>query len=202
MKILYQGAEAILTRKGNVVVKERVSKKYRIKQIDERLRKQRTKEEVELLNRCRRIGLNVPQILSVSKFSFKMEYIKGEPLRDILNKDNYKNICSQLGKLVAKMHNNSIIHGDLTTSNMILKDDKIYFIDFGLGAISKKIEDKGTDLHLVKEALNSQHSDICEDCWKLFLKSYIEFCKDSKEILNRLKKIEQRGRYKCFVIRK
>ena len=131
-----------------------------------------------------------------------MEYIKGEPLRDILNKDNYKNICSQLGKLVAKMHNNSIIHGDLTTSNMILKDDKIYFIDFGLGAISKKIEDKGTDLHLVKEALNSQHSDICEDCWKLFLKSYIEFCKDSKEILNRLKKIEQRGRYKCFVIRK
>ncbi|MAG50631.1 Kae1-associated kinase Bud32, partial [archaeon] len=106
-----------------------------------------------------------------------------------------KKICEKIGKNISILHDNDIVHGDLTTSNMILKKDKVYFIDFGLGFISDKTEDKAVDLHLLKKALMTKHYRIFEKSFENVLKGYKEN-KDFKEVLNRLEKVESRGRYK------
>ena len=100
----------------------------------------------------------------------------------------------KLGKQVALMHKNDIIHSDLTTSNIILKDNQVYLIDFGLGYFSKKIEDKAVDLHLIKQALEAKHWQNHEELFKKLIKTY-KFT-DSEKTLERLKAVEKRGRYK------
>ena len=124
-----------------------------------------------------------------------MEYIKGKLIRDVLAKGNYEELASEVGKKIAILHNNGIIHGDLTTSNMILSDE-IYFIDFGLSFFSQKIEDKATDLHLLKEAFESTHPAIWEESFECALKAYEKQAEHGKEILERLKNVEKRGRNK------
>ena len=93
------------------------------------------------------------------------------------------------------MHNASIIHGDLTTSNIIVHD-KVYFIDFGLGFVSTKIEDKAVDLHIIKKALESKHYLHAEECFHYLLEGYTKENKDVEMILRRLEKVEKRGHYK------
>jgi len=127
-----------------------------------------------------------------------MPFIDGKKLSD--NLDNFpltkqKQICKQIGEDVAKLHDAEIIHGDLTTSNMVLKDNKIFFIDFGLGYISHKFEDKAVDIHLFKQALEAKHFRNWEVLFKEFEKGYSK-SKDSKIVFERLKAVEKRGRYK------
>ena len=93
------------------------------------------------------------------------------------------------------MHDNDIIHGDLTTSNMILNKNKVYIIDFGLGKISSKDEDKAVDIKLLKQAFESKHYNHFEELYHYFLKGYLK-SKNYEKILNRLKIVEKRGRYK------
>ena len=95
---------------------------------------------------------------------------------------------------IARLHNCGIIHGDLTTSNMILKDNQIVFIDFGLGKISDLVEDKGVDLLVFKKAISGIHYDIADDCFKSVLKGY-ELADGYNKILDKVKEIEFRGRY-------
>jgi Kae1-associated kinase Bud32 len=100
----------------------------------------------------------------------------------------------QLGEQTALLHKNNIIHGDLTTSNTILKNDKLFIIDFGLGFISTKQEDKAVDLHLIKQALEAKHFQNHEALFKNFSKGYQ--WEESKEIIKKLETVEKRGRYK------
>ena len=94
------------------------------------------------------------------------------------------------------LHNSAIIHGDLTTSNMILNKE-IYLIDFGLSFFSEKSEDKAVDLHLLKEALESKHYKIWEDAFKIVLEAYRKEAKRASETLKRLEQVEKRGRYRA-----
>ena len=123
-----------------------------------------------------------------------MQYIDGKKLSENLEYLDYKKICKQIGLIIGEIHDQDIIHGDLTTSNMILKDNKVYFIDFGLSFHSKKIEDKAVDLHLLKQALDAKHFLIADKCIKIILENYKP--KRFMEILEQLKKVESRGRYK------
>ncbi len=91
------------------------------------------------------------------------------------------------------MHKANVVHGDLTTSNLILKK-KVYLIDLGLGDSTQRIEDKAVDLHLFKECLVSKHHNIWEKSWQAFLKGY-----KLKNVLARLEIIEKRGKYKGSV---
>tara|TARA_Y100000310_G_scaffold101777_1_gene99904 strand:+ start:1618 stop:2223 length:606 start_codon:yes stop_codon:yes gene_type:complete len=195
MKIIKQGAEAILYLEENILIKERIKKEYRIKEIDDRLRKFRTRREVKILEKTK---INVPKVYSFSDkdMKIKMEYIKGDLLRDIFDDlKEKKKICFLIGENIARLHNEDIIHGDLATSNMILKKDKLYFIDFGLGFFSKKIEDKAVDLYLLKQLLKSKHYKNYEEDFSFILQGYEKY-KDYKEVLERLNKVENRGRYK------
>lgn len=195
--LLAQGAEALIMKKGNAVIKDRIVKSYRIPVLDNKLRKQRTKKEIRLLEKASKI-IPIPKVISSSEYTIVLELIKGEKLSESLDKlKNAQSICKQIGQNIAKLHDANIIHGDLTTSNMIYvkSNSKLYFIDFGLGFESNKIEDKAVDLHLIKQALEAKHFAHHEKFFKCILKGY-NASKNSKEVLKRLEAVESRGRYK------
>ena len=217
----------------NFIIKDRVSKSYRHPELDKKIIKQRTKKEASILEKSAKLGIS-PKPFFIPLFNkIKMPYIKGEKLSESLEKLNYKEICKQIGENIAKLHDNNIIHGDLTTSNMIYvkeKDkntnpaiknleitnkvgreaehaqassnkraegepkSKVVFIDFGLGFISPRIEDKAVDLHLIKQALEAKHFSIHKECEKIILENYNS--KDKAKVIEQLKKVEARGRYK------
>jgi len=194
-KVIGSGAEAIIYLDKDVV-KERISKSYRIPEIDNKLRKFRTKREAKIMERLGKAGFPCPKVVeNDEKQTLVMEYIKGDKVRDILEKSDYKMLCSEIGAKIARMHNLGMIHGDLTTSNMILQKE-IFFIDFGLSFFSEKVEDKAVDLHLLRQALESKHYTIWNDCFEAGLEGYRREAKDAEEIIKRLEQVEKRGRYK------
>tara|TARA_B100000315_G_C14560389_1_gene580254 strand:- start:576 stop:1175 length:600 start_codon:yes stop_codon:yes gene_type:complete len=196
MKLIAQGAESKLFLDGNKVIKDRFRKTYRIKEIDEKLRKTRTKREAKVLDKLQKINFPIPNLIKNNEIdTIEMEFIDGKLLKNILNEDNCVKLSKEIGGKVVILHNYDIIHGDLTTSNMIFNKE-IYLIDFGLSFFSRKIEDKAVDLHLLKEALESKHSEIWEKSYKAALDSYVKKAVDGKDILKRIKIVEKRGRYK------
>jgi len=187
--IIAQGAEAIIERKGSTVIKQRVPKRYRLKEIDEPLRKRRTRKEGKILGS---LPIPGPKLLKVDdkNMIIEMEFLDGPRLADVLEKKDYKALGKEIGKKVRLLHNKDIIHGDLTTSNMILMDE-IHFIDFGLSFTSDKTEDKAVDLHLLRQSFESKHYTIWQKCFREVLSGY----KD-KQVIRRLEQVEQRGRNK------
>ena len=202
---LYQGAEAqIFISKYlgcEVVVKKRISKSYRIKEIDEKLISYRTREESKLISNARKSGVSVPFIYDIDLKNgiITMQYVKGRRVKDIIEElpeDDKKDIFTKIGRDIAKLHKNDIIHGDITTSNMILSDDKIFFIDFGLGEINTEIEAKGVDLHVLMEAIESTHSKYSY-CFEYVKKAYEkEYKKDATQVIKKIQDIVKRGRYR------
>lgn len=190
---LAQGAEAILTKNTQGVTKQRISKGYRVKQLDESLRKFRTKREIAILNRLIQAGFPVPRITSVEPYAFTMDYLEGPKLRDLL--DQQPSLAKIVGQLTAKLHDLNIVHGDLTTSNIMRHHNQLFFIDFGLGQVSGKVEDKAVDIHLFKRALESKHHKVYAKALAYFLQGYASSAQ-AKQVLERLKVVEGRGRYK------
>ena len=269
-KLIAQGAEAKIILSDSTIraggqkafiIKNRIKKSYRISELDNKIRKSRTKKEIKLLTKASKI-INAPIPLTASYQSggregtphtkIKMPFIDGKKLSEHLDKfplAKQKKICKQIGEDIAKLHNENIIHGDLTTSNMILveklpahlssqikkkefnknsekinlSDNKsitkksgeadfeatnkrgkaepiIFFIDFGLGFISRKTEDKAVDLHLLKQALEAKHYKNWEALYKEVEKAYKNSLGrvggNANKVLERLRAVEKRGRYK------
>ena len=203
MKLLQQGAEAkiLLDEKNNLIIKDRIQKSYRHPNLDNQIRKRRTKSETKLLEKASKI-INCPAPTHTANiYQIPMPFIDGKKLSEHLDSftlEKQKEICREIGESVAKLHKNDIIHGDLTTSNMILQKEKIYFIDFGLGYISRKIEDKAVDLYLLKQALEAKHFTNWEILFNEILKSYEKILGkiESKKIFERINAVEKRGRYR------
>ncbi len=184
-----------------VVIKKRVKKNYRINEIDDMIRGFRTVKEAKIINKAKLSGVYSPALYHVDlkEKSIVMEYINGIRLKEhFSSKGLDKEIGFQIGKSVGSMHKAGIIHGDLTTSNMILNDGKVYFIDFGLSEESEEIEKQGIDVHLLRQALESTHFDISEELFKIILEGYSDVVGNKKkdEILQRIEQIEKRGRYR------
>ncbi|MFH1802214.1 MAG: KEOPS complex kinase/ATPase Bud32 [archaeon] len=196
-EIIQQGAEAVLIRKGNELIKRRVAKGYRIKEMDDAIRKRRTKREGKLLEKAGKI-VSVPGVLKVNEKAkeIEMEFIDGLKLSESLDEmKNWLEVGVAIGENIAKLHDQGIIHGDLTTSNMIWSEGKLFFIDFGLGFQNGRVEDKAVDLYLIKEALEAKHFKRFEAYFAAVLEGY-RASENYKETLARLKKVEKRGRYK------
>jgi TP53 regulating kinase-like protein len=194
MKQIAQGAEAIIYQTENSIIKDRFEKTYRHPHIDQQLRKARTKREAKVIQKLTRINFPVPKLIKVENQKIEMQFIKGDKVRDIFNK-NYKKLASEIGKKLALLHQNNIIHGDLTTSNMLFNKE-IYFIDFGLSFFSEKTEDQAVDLHLLERAMESKHFQVYPQCFQLALKSYQKHHPKAKQVINRLETVESRGRNK------
>ncbi len=133
-----------------------------------------------------------------------MKYIKGEKLKDILySLTPSKKVLylKEIGKNIAYLHKNGHIHGDITTSNIILTPSQdLFIVDFGLHNYSDSIEDKSTDLHLFKRVLISSHGSDFSLCFDAFLEGYregygIDKIDECRSILKNISIIETRGRY-------
>jgi Kae1-associated kinase Bud32 len=182
-----------------VIVKSRVTKGYRHPELDAALRVTRTKNEARLIQDARRHGVPTPIIYDIDLKNGKivMEEIEGERVKDVLDstdEDGCRAICTEIGRLVALLHKATMTHGDLTTSNMIMRDGRIWFIDLSLGTRNAMIEDMGVDLHLLKEAFQSAHSKILP-MYDVILASYRSNFERGNEVLKKIKEIEDRGRY-------
>ncbi|MBU2104311.1 MAG: Kae1-associated serine/threonine protein kinase [Nanoarchaeota archaeon] len=259
-KLIAQGAEAKIILSNNLIIKDRIKKSYRIPELDEKIRKLRTRAETKLLTRASQI-INCPVPLitpsssggregKLQSHKIEMPFVDGKKLSEHLDDfplKKQKEILKQIGKDVAKLHAENIIHGDLTTSNMILvenlpahshsqinknfvnkkseksisllltnkksssltkpllrmggreshQEPKIFLIDFGLGYFNGKYEDKAVDIHLLKQALEAKHFKHWKELYSEFEKGYKSANQtESKKILERLKAVEKRGRYK------
>ena len=193
------GAEAIIREKDffgrKAVVKERIPKGYRIKEIDSKLRRERTRKEARLIHEMKEIGVKTPIIYDLDDFTIMMQKIDGKSLVDVINNMNEKKVAEILRKIAiiaAKMHRNKIAHGDFTTSNMIYVDGEIYLIDFSMGERTEDVEDFAVDVHMLDESFQSAH-------WSKyhlisnFYDKYRSIMGD--EVLKRVEEIRGRRRY-------
>ncbi len=208
--VIHKGAEASLYHgywfDKEVIFKYRVPKRYRLEELDKILRTERTLNEARALIKVKSYGINVPPVYEIDAINstIVMKYIKGEKLKNILNSldnDIKKKYFNIIGKYIAILHKNGHIHGDITTSNIILtKMEKIFLIDFGLHEYSDTTEDKSIDLHLFKRVLISSHGKDYQFCYNAFLEGYRseyknEQEKDCNNIIKNIKVVESRGRY-------
>jgi len=182
-----------------VVVKQRLVKGCRNPKLDKSLKSFRTKNEVRLMFEARRAGISVPIIYSVDLVDNRivMQEIEGMRVKDALEQlpeAQAKSVCERIGEIAAQLHANDIVHGDLTTSNMLLDGNQIVIIDFSLGSKSSELEDKGVDMHLLEEAFHSAHyrrSGLYDTVTEAYAKAY----PGGKTVLQKVKEIEKRGRY-------
>jgi len=193
--VTIKGAEANieLNRKDGIVIKMRIPKRYRVKQLDDLIRKERTRMEAKIMADVRKVGVPTPIILDITNDTIKMELIDGDTLKNIID----KRLIERVGEHVGKMHKRGIVHGDLTTANMIYSpsEDVIYLIDFGLSRYDEEVEGRGVDIHVLFQMLRSTYENYNE-LKESFIKGYKGAFEKAEEVLNRVKEIEERGRYK------
>jgi N6-L-threonylcarbamoyladenine synthase/protein kinase Bud32 len=204
-KIIRRGAEAVLFESRyhdfSAIIKYRVPKTYRIEGLDQSLRAKRTLQEVRTILSLAQADLPVPAILAVSPSQgmFIMKEIPGNRLKDlipVLSMNDLSHLFEQVGEITGKIHQINFIHGDLTTSNIIVTPGHdLYFIDFGLAQQSTNIEDYAMDLHLFKRVLTSTHGPFYNLLYPAFLKGYRSISRNYEKILQQIEKIELRGRY-------
>ncbi|XP_078365239.1 EKC/KEOPS complex subunit TP53RK-like [Oculina patagonica] len=215
--LLKQGAEARVYKtefyKKKTIVKERFSKSYRHASLDEKLTHRRTTQEVRSMLRCRKAGICTPAVYFVdySTHCIYMEEIENcvttrDHINNLLNAPSEESekslqiLAEKIGSSLAAMHNVDCIHGDLTTSNILIKEgyENIILIDFGLSFISLLTEDKGVDLYVLERAFLSTHPNT-EHLFKIILESYRKKANKAEEIIKKLDEVRMRGRKRTMV---
>ena len=206
MKLINRGAEAdvysTMWDKKKAILKIRKKKAYRNSLLDQKIRKQRTSRESQIISQVKSFGIPTPLIyfVDLNKCSIMMQNIDGKTVRDTQNNEIVK-VCNEIGKIVGTMHKNGIMHGDLTTSNFLVNKKKLFLIDFGLASRTEKPDDHAVDLRLFKEILNSAHAKVMKNSWKNFQNGYSKAVgpKYCKKVLDLVAVIESRGRYATVV---
>ena len=205
--LLKKGAEARLYLASwhdrQVVIKMRLPKKYRPAKLDLEIRSYRTVHEPQLMHEAKKAGVPTPTIFLVDlkNAAITMEFVEGKQVKQLLgniSKEERQELCVEIGKLIGLLHGHGVIHGDLTTSNMILNaEGKIFLVDFGLGEKNIELEARGVDLHLMKRALQSTHYQFAEECFESVMKGYTAVlgAEETGKVLGKIREIERRGRY-------
>ena len=201
--LIKRGAEADLVRTEFLcrpaVAKRRVPKGYRLKALDDELRRSRIRMEARLMSEARSAGVSVPILYDIdsAEGTVVMEFIAGPTVKEIFDRGGTTaaKTARTLGRIVGRLHRAGIVHGDLTTSNMIVRDRRIVLIDFSLGAKDDRAEARGVDLHLLREALVSAHARATT-YYREVLRGYRETMgKETDAVLAAIRDIEGRGRY-------
>ncbi|KAJ3603005.1 hypothetical protein NHX12_030749 [Muraenolepis orangiensis] len=221
-RVLRQGAEARVYRASflgrSSVVKERFSKKYRHPVLDRRLSDRRTLQEVRCILRCRRAGIPTPAVYFVDYTShciFMEDIVDSVTVRDHIASTQRRSdpssaleqlvpLAAKVGRVLAQMHQEDVVHGDLTTSNMLLRKSQdpaelgLVLIDFGLSSVSALPEDKGVDLYVLEKAFLSTHPNT-ERLFQELLNSYVASSKKSSPVIKKLDEVRLRGRKRSMV---
>jgi bifunctional N6-L-threonylcarbamoyladenine synthase / protein kinase Bud32 len=188
-----QGAEAVVTLVGRVAEKRRISKRYRVPALDKRLITERTRAEARLLHMARKTGVPTPVIHDITSDTIVMDAIQGTLLTSDLTEANLR----EAGRMVGRLHAAGIMHGDLTTSNLMMResDGKCVLIDFGLAQVTQEIEQRGVDLHVLYQTLESTAPDRSGGLKAAFAAGYAETFGNAADVIAREHEIELRGRY-------
>jgi len=205
-QVLARGAESIIYKIDQwgvpLVLKWRQDKSYLLKDIDLQLRKSRTSRECKMLTVARSLGVPTPAVYSVNlnKHMILMDFISGTQFKQLagdIPRSNLISLSRELGKLIALLHEGDVVHGDPTTSNIIVDENsRMWIVDFGLSEMNATIEMKGVDLHLIHRALETTHWDLQETMLDATLEGYVEVLGNTAEPpLSRMKDIRERGRY-------
>ncbi|NHI84139.1 MAG: Kae1-associated serine/threonine protein kinase [Candidatus Thorarchaeota archaeon] len=200
------GAESVIykiERWGQILLlKQRPKKPYLLQAIDAQLRQSRTSRECKMLNVARGLGIPTPAVHWVdrSSFTIAMDYIEGTRLRELVQDvppKTLEKLCVRLGRLVGLLHMGDVVHGDPTTSNVIVdRIGKMWLIDFGLAEMNATTEMKGVDLHLMKRAFETTHWDIQNEMLDAALTGYKQTLgENANSIIVRMEEIRERGRY-------
>lgn len=205
--LIRKGAEASLYiadfHGRKVIMKKRLPKRYRMPKLDEQIKAYRTMHEPQLIHEAKKAGVGTPVILMVDieAATIIMEFIEGKQVKELLSEvsaSERKDLCLIIGKLIGRLHSYGMVHGDLTTSNLIQNSEgKILFVDFGLGEKTKELEAWGVDLHLMRRALQSTHSKFADECFNAVIEGYSKVLgsENSRKVLDKIHEIEKRGRY-------
>lgn len=218
--LITQGAEALvyktafLTPNNFTALKIRPAKAWRHPTLDKRLTRQRILAESRVLNKCRKEGVPVPAIMAVDweKGWIASEWIEGMTVKQAIRESNMsdepglKELLQQIGMVVGKLHGVGVIHGDLTTSNMMLRPEtygsilsgEIVLIDFGLATQAVQEEDRAVDLYVLERAFGSTHPKE-EGMFDIVLEAYAGTFKGAKSTLRRLEDVRMRGRKKSMI---
>jgi Kae1-associated kinase Bud32 len=199
---LYVGAEAEIWREEfqgrAVIAKRRLPKSYRHPELDQKIRRERTRLEASLLHEARLHGVAVPSVVDVdlAAATLRMRFIEGPRLRDVIDQDPRAGLgwSRRFGQALGQLHKAQIVHGDPTTSNAHLDGDRIVLLDFGLAGRSGEVEDRGVDLHLVERTFESSHSGKV-GLFEAFLEGYRSALPEARLVERRMAEIKSRARY-------
>jgi TP53 regulating kinase-like protein len=209
-RMIRQGAEASIYLGEwygkEAIFKIRKPKLYRQSKLDNTIRKRRTIHEASFLYEAKKAGVVTPSVYFLDSNNAKiiMQYMKGKRLRERLStstKKEIKTLSMNVGKCVAKLHKCQIMHGDLTTSNFIvLENEELALVDFGLSFFSRRIEDRAIDIHLIKEVTTSAHNDVFNLLYNGIINGYKAVLGENvaRNIIRKVDEIESRGRYAHF----
>jgi TP53 regulating kinase-like protein len=206
MTLIAKGAEADLWLDPDwngvrALIKRRGEKKYRHPDLDREIRRLRTLHEASMIHRAKEAGVPTPVIYQVDpeEATIVMEYVGGEKVRDIvedLSGEMRYELFKLIGLLAGRLHGVGIVHGDLTTSNIINSPEGPVFVDFGLGEASNETEKRGVDLNLMHRMLTSTHFRHTEELFSAFREGYVEgLGEEAEQALGRMEEISRRGRY-------
>ena len=205
-RLLYRGAEADLFRGSweglDAVFKVRKRLPYRLRELDDVIRRQRTIHESEMIGLAKGAGINAPRLYFIDPPSstIVMGFIQGDRLKDVvpgMGPDGLQSFFRLLGRDIARLHASGIMHGDLTTANIVRKGGELFFLDFGLSIHSDRVEDHAVDLRLIKETLSGAHSKVAQAAMNHLLEGYRDGVGAARARLvqKQLTSIERRGRY-------
>ena len=188
-----RGAEAVVTFRNGNVEKHRVAKLYRAHALDKRLIAERTRAEARLIATARRSGVPTPIMSDITEDTIVMERVNGT----LLTQNLTTSAVYKAGRVIGKLHASGIMHGDLTTSNIILRenDGECVLIDFGLAQVNSDLEQRGVDIHVLFQTLESTAPDRADLLKAAFFAGYSETFGEAAEVITREHEIELRGRY-------
>jgi bifunctional N6-L-threonylcarbamoyladenine synthase / protein kinase Bud32 len=188
-----RGAEAVVTFHEGVAEKRRLPKRYRVPALDQRLITERTRAEARLIHTARKGGVPTPVLRDITADTLVMEQIRGTLLTQALTEEN----LHEAGRVIGLLHSAGIMHGDLTTSNLILRESDGWgvLIDFGLAQVTSEIEQRGVDIHVLFQTIESTAPDRADLLKAAFVEGYKGRFTGADEIIAREHEIELRGRY-------
>lgn len=190
LRVVPRGAEAEVELGGTDAIKRRQPKRYRLPALDMRLRLERTRSEARLLSAARRAGVATPVVRDIDGTTIVMERVEGAVLKAALNFGTVR----AAGRAVGLLHEAGIVHGDLTSSNMVVRDGGVVLIDFGLAQASEEVEARGVDVHVFLQTLASAAADP-GPLAAAFAEGYRSAFPGADAVLEREVEIRRRGRY-------
>lgn len=126
-----------------------------------------------------------------------------------------KALLRRIGKTIGGLHKAGVVHGDLTTSNIMLRSPtedteaetsltgvstqgEVVLIDFGLASQSMQDEDRAVDLYVLERAIGSTHPRS-EPFMEELVHGYRESHRGAISTLKRLEDVRMRGRKRSML---